>query len=295
MAEIPTPAAASTSRRGWNRIFGDGGAAVPFPWALPAVAFMLAFFLFPLFDSMVGSFDAAGFAAYRKLFSDPFYLEVLSTTLVFSFVVTLVCLLIGYPVAYYMVRFAGRWYGLYVFVLIAPLLTSIIMRTFGWRVLLARRGFLNVTLIDLGVIDRPLDLLNGPLVGLAGMVHVLAPFMVLSIVSSLQGVDRRLEESARILGAGRLSTFFRVTAPLTLDGIGTGFILVFMLANGSFVTLLLLGGGAIQTLPLLIYQQFNTTRDFAMAGAMSNVLLLSAVICLTIQARILRRKGVKSQ
>jgi putative spermidine/putrescine transport system permease protein len=83
--------------------------------------------------------------------------------------------------------------------------------------------------------------------------------------------------------------------PLTLDGVGTGFILVFMLANGSFVTLLLLGGGTIQTLPLLIYQQFNTTRDFAMAGAMSNVLLLAAVICLAIQARILRRKGVKGQ
>jgi putative spermidine/putrescine transport system permease protein len=293
MAEVSTSLAAAQPRRDWLRFVSVGAAAVPFPWVLPGVAFMLVFFLFPLFDSMFGSFDAEGLAAYRKLFTDSFYIEVLATTLAFSFVVTLVCLLIGYPVAYFMVRHAGRWYGLFVFVLIAPLLTSIIMRTFGWRVLLARRGFVNVTLMDLGWIDRPLDLLNGPLVGLTGMVHVLVPFMVLSIASSLQGVDRRLEESARILGAGRLSAFFRITVPLTLDGIGTGFILVFMLANGSFVTLLLLGGGTIQTLPLLIYQQFNTTRDFALAGAMSNVLLLSAVICLAIQARILRRKGVK--
>ncbi len=272
-----------------------GAAAVPFPWVLPGLLFMVGFFLLPLFDTIFGSFNAAGLAAYRKLFTDVFYLEVLATTLGFSLVVTFVCLLVGYPVAYFMVRHAGRWYGFMVFVLIAPLLTSIIMRTFGWRVLLARRGFVNATLLDLGLIERPLELLNGPVVALAGMVHVLAPFMVLAIASSLQGVDRRIEESARILGAGRLSTFFRITVPLTLDGIGTGFILVFMLANGSFVTLLLLGGGSIQTLPLLIYQQFNTTRDFAMAGAMSNVLLLSAVICLAIQARILRRKGVKGQ
>jgi putative spermidine/putrescine transport system permease protein len=286
---------ASGSSRPWIGFFRPDAAAVPFFWVLPGVAFMLAFFVAPLVDTIFGSFDAAGLIAYRKLFTDIFYLEVLATTLGFSFVVTLVCLLVGYPVAYFMVRDSGRWYGFFVFVLIAPLLTSIIMRTFGWRVLLARRGFVNATLMNLGIIERPLDLLNGPIVALAGMVHVLAPFMVLAIASSLQGVDRRIEESARILGAGRVSTFFRITLPLTLDGVGTGFILVFMLANGSFVTLLLLGGGSIQTLPLLIYQQFNTTRDFAMAGAMSNVLLLSAVICLAIQARILRRKGVKGQ
>ncbi|MGL4813398.1 MAG: ABC transporter permease [Beijerinckiaceae bacterium] len=294
MAEASASATAAPSRLGLG-FFRRDTAAVPFPWVLPGVAFMLAFFLAPLFDTIFGSFNEAGRAAYARLFTDAFYLEVLATTLGFSFLVTLVCLLVGYPVAYFMVRFAGRWYGFFVFVLIAPLLTSIIMRTFGWRVLLARRGFVNATLMNLGIIEQPLNLLYGPIVATAGMVHVLAPFMVLAIASSLQGIDRRIEESARILGAGRLSTFFRVTVPLTLDGIGTGFILVFMLANGSFVTLLLLGGGSIQTLPLLIYQQFNTTRDFAMAGAMSNVLLLSAVICLAIQARLLRRKGVKGQ
>ena len=289
-------AAAPSKRRGILGLLDGGGArtGLGLGWVLPGVLFMLAFFVAPLSDSIVGSFTGEGLAAYRKLFSDAFYLEVLFNTLAFSFVVTLVCLLVGYPVAYFMVRFSGHWYGFFVFLLIAPLLTSIIMRTFGWRVLLARRGFVNSLLLDLNLIEQPLNLLNGPIVALAGMVHVLVPFMVLAIASSLQGVDQRLEESARILGAGKAATFWRITFPLTLDGIGTGFILVFMLANGSFVTLLLLGGGSIQTLPLLIYQQFNTTRDFALAGAMSNVLLLSAVICLIIQARILRRKGVKA-
>lgn len=273
--------------------------AVPLVWVVPAGLFMLVFFLVPLLDNVVrsvtGTAGEVSFAAYLRLVSDPYYLEILVTTLLFSLAVTLACLLAGYPVAYFMVRHASRWSGLIIFLLVAPLLTSIIMRTFGWRVLLARRGFVNATLMQLGVVDAPLNLLHGPTVALAGMVHVLVPFMVLAIASSLQGVDRRLEESAMILGAGRAKTFLRVTLPLTLEGIGTGFILVFMLANGSFVTLLLLGGGSIQTLPLLIYQQFNTTRDFALAAAMSNVLLASAIICLVIQIRLLRRKGVKAK
>jgi putative spermidine/putrescine transport system permease protein len=110
----------------------------------------------------------------------------------------------------------------------------------------------------------------------------------------LQGIDPRLEESARILGAGRLQTFLRVTAPLSLDGVGTGFILVFMIANGSFVTLLLLGGGSLQTLPLLIYQQFNQTRDIGFGAAMGTLLLVVAVLCLFLQLTLIKRRGVRT-
>ena len=285
----------------FRRVIGQSpdGPTVPLIFAAPALLFMLVVFLLPLFDNLVRSVTGADgaftLAAYERLVTDPYYHEVLLTTLLFSLAVTLVSLLAGYPIAYFMVRHAPRWSGLIIFLLVAPLLTSIIMRTFGWRVLLARRGFINTILIDYGIIEAPLNLLNGPVVALLGTVHVLVAFMVLAIASSLQGVDRRLEESAMILGAGRIATFLRITLPLTIEGIGTGFILVFMLANGSFVTLLLLGGGSVQTLPLLIYQQFNTTRDFALAAAMSNVLLATAIACLILQVRLLRRKGVKTR
>ena len=173
-----------------------------------------------------------------------------------------------------------------------PLLTSIIMRTFGWQVLFARRGLVNQWLVtDLGLLDAPLRLLNTPGLAIAALVHVLVPFAVLSIASVLQGIDRRLEEGALMLGASRFRTFWEVTLPLTMDGIGTGAILVFMIANGSFVTLVLLGGG-FQTLPLLIYQQFNTTRDFALASTMSTILLVIALACLWLQLRLVRRQGV---
>ena len=191
-----------------------------------------------------------------------------------------------------LVRKAGRLSGLIIFLLIAPLLTSIIMRTFGWQVLFARRGLVNQWLVtDLGLLDAPLRLLNTPGLAIAALVHVLVPFAVLSIASVLQGIDRRLEEGALMLGASRFRTFWEVTLPLTMDGIGTGAILVFMIANGSFVTLVLLGGG-FQTLPLLIYQQFNTTRDFALASTMSTILLVIALACLWLQLRLVRRQGV---
>jgi putative spermidine/putrescine transport system permease protein len=263
---------------------------------LPAALFLLVFFVLPLLDNGLRSLvpaDGTGFtmARYARLLTDGFYLKIIADTLLLSGVVTVVCVLIGYPVAYYLVRHAGRCSSLVVFLLIAPLLTSIIMRTYGWQVLFARRGLINTLLVqELGLLDRPLKILDTPAIVVAGLVHVLVPFMVLSIASVLQGVDRRLEESAQILGAGRLRTFFEVTLPLSLDGIGTGSILVFMIANGSFVTLVLLGGG-LQTLPLLIYQQFNTTRDFGLASTMSTALLVVALVCLFLQLRLVRRGG----
>jgi putative spermidine/putrescine transport system permease protein len=217
---------------------------------------------------------------------------VLGETMKVSVLVTLLSLLVGYPVAFFMVRFAGRWNALVVFFVIAPLLTSIIMRTFGWRVLLARRGLLNAVLGSVGLVTQPQNIADERIAVYVGLVHVLVPFMVLSISAVLQGVDVRLEESARVLGAGRLRTFLHVTLPLSLDGIVTGCLLTFVVTNGSFLTMLLLGGGKITTLALLIYQQFNTTQDVAFAAAMGNILMLAAVLCFALQYRMLRRRTV---
>lgn len=272
-------------------------AAVPLWWVLPPVLYLVVFFVFPLIDNGAQSLKPDGVwsvAHYTKLLTDAYYLNVIWQTLVLSVGVTAICIVLGYPAAYFLVRHSGRWAGVVIFLLIAPQLTSIIMRTFGWRVLFARRGLFNTTLLDLGLIDRPLELLQGPPSVVIGLVHVFVPFMVLSIASVLQGIDTRLEESARILGATKLQAFLRITLPLSMDGIGTGSILVFMLTNGSFVTLLLLGGGSVVTMPVLIYQQFNLTQDIGFAAAMGNLLLVIAVGCLYVQLRLIKRRGVKS-
>jgi putative spermidine/putrescine transport system permease protein len=262
---------------------------------LPAGIFLAGFFIMPLADvvrrSITADDGSLTLARYIQVTTDGFYLGAIGQTLALSVGVTAICILIGYPVAYYLVRHASRWSGLIVFALVGPLLTSIIMRTFGWQVLFARRGFVNLVLVDwLHLLPAPLRLSGSLAITVAALVHVLVPFMVLSIASVLQGIDRRLEESAEILGASGWRAFLEITLPLSMDGIGTGSILVFMVANGSFVTLLMLGGG-LQTLPLLIYQQFNTTRDFGMVGTLSSLLLVIALICLWLQLRLVRRQG----
>lgn len=267
-------------------------------WAYvaPAILFLALFFVVPLADNASRSFVRANgeftLAHYVNLTTDPYYLWVVGQTLLLSIFVTALCLLIGYPVAYYLVRRATTSAPIIIFLLVSPLLTSIVMRTYGWRVLLARSGLLNILLLESGLIDRPLDILNGPESAVIGLVHVLVPFMVLSIATVLQGIDRRLEEAALTLGASDRQIFWRIVFPLSLDGVSTGSIIVFMLTTGSFVTLVFLGGGSIQTLPLLIYQQFSTTRNFALAAGMSVLLLLIAVTCLYLQLRVIKRRGI---
>jgi len=266
-------------------------------WCLPVVFFLAVFFVVPLAANLLRSAPAGEAGGvlfyYEKLLTDGYYVGILLETLKVALVATLASLVVGYPVAYFMVRHAGRWNGVIVFFVVVPLLTSIIMRTFGWRVLLSRRGLLNAGLLDWGLITRPTDIAETSIAVYIGLVHVLVPFMVLSISSVLQGVDVRLEETARVLGAGRLRTFLHVTLPLSVDGIVTGCILVFVVTNGSFLTMLLLGGGKINTLALLIYQQFVTTQDVGFAAAMGNVLMLVAALCFGMQYWLLRRTGIR--
>jgi putative spermidine/putrescine transport system permease protein len=260
-------------------------------WCVPVLLYLGAFFLIPLAANLLRTGSADGpFFYYVKLLTDPYYAGVLLQTVQVSLVTTLACLLVGYPVAYFMVRHAGRWNALIVFFVVAPLLTSIIMRTFGWRVLLARKGLLNAWLVDWGLVTRPENIADDRIAVYVGLVHVLVPFMVLSVTAVLQGVDVRLEESARVLGAGRLRTFLHVTLPLSIEGIATGCLLVFVICNGSFLTMLLLGGGKVTTLSLLIYQQFTTTQDVGFAAAMGNILMVVAVICFVSQYALLRRR-----
>jgi putative spermidine/putrescine transport system permease protein len=288
---VNTAVLRETRRRVWWR------------WALcaPAVILLLIFFGAPLIQNALrsvnlvpGALSAGGgdfLKNYRKLLLDPYYRDVVLNTLKVSLYTTVLCAFIGYGVAYYMVRRAKRMAMPMLFLLITPLLTSIIMRTFGWRVLFARHGLVNEILLSLHVIAKPLRLLDGSLAVYVGLVHVMAPFMVLSVIPVLRGVDRRLEESARVLGAGALRTFWSVTLPLSMEGIATGSVLVFMLTNGSFVTQLLLGDGQVVTLPLLIFQQFALTQDLGFASAMGNLLLIIVLVCLYLQLRLAERNG----
>lgn len=261
----------------------------------PAVLFLLLFFIAPLIDNTINSLETreGGWSAanYVRLVTDGYYLSVIFRTLWVSLLTTVICIVLGYPIAYHLVRHSGRLATLLIFLLVAPLMTSIIMRTYGWQVLLARGGMVNTALMGMGLIGKPLQIINSPVSVIIGIVHILVPYMVISIAAVLQGVDRRLEEAADILGAGPLRTFLHVTLPLSLPGIVTGSIIVFMMANGSFLTMLLLGNNSVVTLPVLIYQQFTLVGDAKFSAAMGNVLLVLALACLWLQLRLVRPKG----
>lgn len=270
----------------------------PQVWGIaPAVLFLMLFFIAPLIDNTINSLETdAGWSVgnYARLLTDGYYLSVIGRTLWVSLLATLICVLVGYPVAYHLVRHAGRLSTLLIFLLVAPLMTSIIMRTYGWQVLLARGGMVNTILMGAGLLDKPLRIINSPVSVMIGIVHILVPYMVISIAAVLQGVDRRLEEAAGILGAGPLRVFWNVTLPLSLPGIVTGSIIVFMMANGSFLTMLLLGNNSVVTLPVLIYQQFTLVGNAKLSAAMGNVLLVLALACLYLQLRLVGPKGARS-
>jgi putative spermidine/putrescine transport system permease protein len=180
-------------------------------------------------------------------------------------------------------------------VVITPLLTSIIIRSYGWILVLGRKGFVNAVLDWLGLVAEPVDLIYNWTGVVIAVTHVLLPFMILSIASVLEGLPDALEESAMILGASRWQAFRRVTFPLSLEGIATGSVIVFMLTIGSFVTVLLVGGDKTMVMGVLIYQQIAITFDRAFAGSLGSLLLLISLVLLYLQSRWLQVRGRRLQ
>ncbi|MCW1992367.1 putative spermidine/putrescine transport system permease protein [Bradyrhizobium diazoefficiens] len=212
---------------------------------------------------------------YARMIDDPFYLEVIWTTIRIGLVTTLVALAIGYPLAHWMARIKSRTgHALLLMAVLAPMLTGIVVRTFAWMTLLSDKGVVNQTLMSLGVISQPLKLMYTETGIVVGLVHIYVPFMVLTLTGVIGGIDERLEQAAENLGASPLRAFLEVTLPLSLPGILAGSLLVFALAISAYVTPILLGGFQIMTLPILIYQQISANFNVGFAAALGIILLM---------------------
>jgi putative spermidine/putrescine transport system permease protein len=241
----------------------------------PLLLVLVVFFVGPLVVNVSESLrqpnGAVGFGQYLRLLTDSYYLTVIGQTLMFGVVLTLVTAILGYPFGYAIARARGPIKSILIFAIVAPLLVNVVVRSFGWMVILGGNGALNAGLAALGFSKLEL-IYNWTGVSIA-MVHVLLPFMALSVASTLETLDLRLEEAAGVLGASPFRTFWAITFPLSLEGLVTGSILVFCLSIGSFVTVLLLGKTSTMILPLLIYQQLTVSSDWPFAAAMGVVLL----------------------
>jgi putative spermidine/putrescine transport system permease protein len=241
----------------------------------PILLVLAAFFVGPLIvnvlESLKSPAGALGLQQYGRIFGDPYYLMVVGHTLLFGILVTAICAVVGYPMGYAVARSPGRVKALLILIVVAPLLVNVVVRSFGWMVILGGAGAINAGLRAIGLPKAEL-MYNWTGVTIA-MVHVLLPFMILSVASAIETVDERLEEAARVLGASSTGVFRHVTLPLSVEGVVTGAILVFTLTIGSFVTVLLLGKNATMVLPVLIYQQLTVASDWPFAAAMGVTLL----------------------
>jgi putative spermidine/putrescine transport system permease protein len=274
--------------------------------ALPALAFLAVFLLIPAVRLVADGFltqDAHGtittpatLTHYRHFFGTTLYSHVLVTTLRISLATSLLAAVLGYPVALVMVRSPPWINRIVTFITIAPLIVSVVVRTYGWQLILANgsSGILNWTLLSLGLIQTPLRLLYSETAVVIGSLHVFLPMMVLPLASALGKIDPHLEEAARTLGASGWRVFRRVTLPLSLPGLAVGITLVFSLTAGSFVTPAILGGTTAQMLGNLIDQQINAVYDWPFGATIATVLVAIVVGVNLISMRVLEGRSTPS-
>jgi putative spermidine/putrescine transport system permease protein len=267
---------------------GKGRRRFAGPWllVLPAVLLLIVFLLVPYLNIVVMSFRTPGqgtpygtgftIGNYLRFFSDGFYLFQVFNTLWIGFLTTAICLVVGFPVA-------------------SPLLVGIVIRSYGWTILLGNAGLINRTLMSLGVIDAPLPLMYNALGIVIALVHVFLPFMILPIMAAIQGIDPSLDTAARSLGASRFTTFRRITLPLSLPGVQAGCILVFVLSLSAYVTPSLIGGLRVKTMAVTVVDALIDTFQWPWGSALALMLSATGALCVIVFARLTRMKWKVAQ
>ena len=263
--------------------------------ALPLALFFAVFVLMPLlllgYVSLHNDIEMklAGTAQYAKFLGDSFNRGVLGQTLWLALRTTLVALLIGYPLAYLYTLASRNVQRVLILVIVLPMLTSAVVRTFAWVVILGRQGILNEAFLGLGWIEAPLKLLYTPTAVVVALAQIEMPLMVLPLITALSNISPALREASLSLGAGRWRTFFMVTAPLSMPGLLAGCLLVFAAAASAFVTQTLVGGGRLMFMPFYIYQQAIQSNNYPFAATIA-VLLLVAVLTIVTALNLLGRR-----
>jgi putative spermidine/putrescine transport system permease protein len=223
---------------------------------------------------------------YVKFFTDGYYLNVLARTVRVAVICTVICLIMGFPLAYVLARTQSRFKNLLIISVVLPLFVGNAVRAAGWMTAFGSRGALNASLMGLGIIDQPLEIMYTENAVLIGIIAVNLPFMVLTLQSVIEGIPRNVEEAAFSLGAGPSAMFRRVLWPLALPGILAGTILTFILAMNAYATPVLLGGPKFQMMGPLVYGQFAQQNNWPFGGAISFI-LMTATIILTVAAHLI--------
>lgn len=238
------------------------------------------------------SFATLDISGYKKLIGDAYYARILGYTLLLGFIVAAITAIIAFPVAYYLARSQSKLKAFYAVLTFTPLAVGMNMLTLGWLVILGRNGFVNSVLTGTGLVEQPLQLLYGMGAVVLGLVHVVFTFMVLPVEAVIRQIDPALEKAARILGASPFTTFVRVLLPLSMQGIASGFLIVFLQVCGAFVLPLLLGGQGFSLVPISIWEQMTVASDRTFAAVLSIALIFVSMIVMVLQLRVSRGRAM---
>ena len=248
---------------------------------LPAVLWVLAFMVLPILTLVPGSLTGAegqwSFEHYAKFLSDAFYLVILGKTMLWAAVITLICIAVSFPIAVYLTRVSAKKRNWIILTLMAPMVISLVIRNYGWFILLADRGWFVQHLRMIGI---DLRILFSPSAVLLAMVHASLAYMVIAIMGALEKIPANVMRAAEGMGASRLRSFVSITLPLSLPGLVAGSAIVFSLSAASFVTPEIMGGSRVKFMGSLIFQQFTSTLDYAAGAAMGLILSLATLISL---------------
>lgn len=255
----------------------------------PGFLLLAVLFAFPLFDLMRLSVENGSLSHYQQVLFGEVYVRVFANTVKIAIVVTLLCAVLGYPVAHFLAT-APRWWALFgLLCVVLPFWTSLLVRTYAWMILLGNNGIINRLLVGSGLLERPLPLMHNELGVTIGMVHVLLPYFVFPVYAVMARVDRTLLSAAEGLGAPPWQILRRIYLPLTFPGVVAGCTLVFILALGFFITPALLGGGKVMMLALLIEQQVSQMLNWGLASALCMVLVGAILLSYWVMKQSARR------
>ncbi len=257
--------------------------------ALPSLLLIAIVALAPiawLFWLSFRDVDGMTLVHYARLLH-PSYLITLRSTFELSFLVTIICILLGYPLAYVIAQARARIAALLLLLVLFPIWTSLLVRCYAWLVLLQRRGLINTWLSDLGLIDGPLPLMHNFTGTAIGMVHIMLPFMVLPLYASMRAINPDYMRAAANLGASPVKAFWQVFVPLAMPGLAAGVVIVFVLCLGFYVTPALLGGGRVMMWSMQIERNVSYYGDWGAASALGVVLLVLTLAILWLFGRLI--------
>ncbi|HQS15200.1 ABC transporter permease [Reyranella sp.] len=286
MSEVVQPASLALAVSRPKTAPFDWRRAVPLLLAAPLLIYMLVFYALPVVAMLLRSVNDPTWtlANYATLFDDVVFQKTFWITLNTSVIVTLGCLILGYPVAMGLVRSKTMAPFILVIILL-PFWTSVLVRSYAWMVLLGRHGLVNEALMALGMIDRPIRILNTTLATQIAMIHILLPYMILPIANALRQIDPSLIRAASGLGSTPFMTFRQVILPLSMSGVAAGTLLTFVLALGFYITPAMVGGPRDITLSMLIAQQVDQL-NWAYAATLSAILLATALAILAVARKL---------